>query len=416
MTRVVSIKGLLGFGANESLEALLARLSQLRAWRPFDERAVHFVAKFSQKLLTDKTVREYPELIALGHWFRKAHLMEMADTHRSHIRSGEVLVGRGLVFHLAPSNVDSVFMYSWLLSLLAGNTNLIRVSQKGGQQLELLIKILNELSQAAENAEVAERFALITYSHDERTTRTISEACMMRVVWGGDDTVRAIRSIPLRPVATELCFADRFSVAALNAAVVIQVNEHSFKELVKGFYNDTFWFAQQACSSPRVVAWVGNDKEIKGARQKFWPALEEYIHQQHTENAPAMVMARLGAAFEYAAHGIATLSENESLSNYPVRLAMSKPDMHGVRGIHCGNGLFLQININHLNELGAKLSEKEQTLSVYGFEENDYLALIDELPPRALDRIVPVGSALAFDKIWDGQNLMTSFVRIISWK
>lgn len=415
MTQNMPIQNLLSVDGNNNLHVILARLCELRAWRPFDERAVHFVSSFSQKLLTNKCIREFPELMALGHWFRKANLMEMAN-HCKHTRPGQVQVGRGLVFHLAPSNVDSIFMYSWLLSLLAGNANLIRISQKGGQQQEILIELLNKLVQAPEHHEVAERFVLITYGHDVHITQTISEACMMRVVWGGDETVRTIRSIPLRPVATELCFADRFSVAALAASAVLQANEHELKELVKGFYNDAFWFAQQACSSPRLVVWIGNDEEIQKASQKFWSELESYIQHQQAVNAPAMVMARLGAVFEYAALKLARLSEDDRLSDFPVRLNMQTPGMNSIRGIHCGNGLFLQTHISHLSELGAKLSENEQTVSAYGFQEDDFLALIEELPARALDRIVPVGSALAFNHVWDGQDLITSFTRIVSLK
>jgi hypothetical protein len=32
-----------------------------------------------------------------------------------------------------------------------------------------------------------------------------------------------------------------------------------------------------------------------------------------------------------------------------------------------------------------------------------------------LDRIVPVGTALTFDPVWDGQELITSFTRRITW-
>ncbi|MFC6804089.1 acyl-CoA reductase [Deinococcus caeni] len=37
---------------------------------------------------------------------------------------------RGLVFHVPPANVDTIFIYSWLMSVLAGNRNVIRLSSR----------------------------------------------------------------------------------------------------------------------------------------------------------------------------------------------------------------------------------------------------------------------------------------------
>jgi hypothetical protein len=414
MRQTSTIQALLGTSPGEDLSTILQRLDFLPAWRPFDERVVNFIGKFSQKILTSPCVRDFPELAALGHWFRKARLVEMARTYCIPV-NGQVQIGRGLAFHLAPANVDSVFMYSWLISLLAGNTNLVRVSQKGGPQQEFLITILQEISRIPDQAEVADRFVLLTYPHDDSITEQISEACMVRVIWGGDATVRTIRSVPLRPTAIELCFADRFSAAALSAKAVSEADIGAFKELIQGFYNDTFWFAQQACSSPRMIAWVGSEADVEAAKRRFWPALSKEVEARGAENAPAMVMARLGAVFEYAAHGLAELSNEVRLDDFPAKLELTTNRLNEIREIHCGNGLFLQMQIQTLAELGPKLTDKEQTLSVYGFEEQDYLDIISTLPPRALDRMVPVGAALAFDPVWDGQDLVTSFTRLITW-
>lgn len=414
MSQTASIQALLGTAPDENLASILDRLSSLPAWRPFDERVVNFVGKLSQKILTAPSVRNFPELAALGHWFRKARLLDMARTYCRPVK-GQVQVGRGLAFHLAPSNVDSVFMYSWLISLLAGNTNLVRVSQKGGAEQAFLVTILQELAQKSEHVDVADRFVLLTYPHNDRITEQISEACMVRVIWGGDATVRAIRAIPLRPMATELCFADRFSAAALSAESVRTADNPAFKELIQGFYNDTYWFAQQACSSPRMVAWVGSEADVEAAKKRFWPALTKEVEARGAENAPAMVMARLGAAFEYAAYGLAELSNESSIVDFPAKLELTTNSLNEIREIHCGNGLFVQMRIQTLAELGPKLTDKEQTLSVYGFDQQDYLDFIITLPARALDRIVPVGTALAFDPVWDGQELITSFTRLVTW-
>jgi hypothetical protein len=392
---------------------ILADLTALPAWRPFDTRLVNFVGKLSQLLLSDRRVREFPEFAALGHWFRKARLNELSRQLDDQTIPG-MRIGRGLAFHLAPANVDSVFMYSWLLSLLAGNTNIIRVSQKGGDQLDFIIEILRKICHQDEFGDVARRFVILTYPHDRALTQEISEACMVRVIWGGDTTVREIRAIPLRPMATEMCFADRFSAAAMDAAAILKLDDKGFGDLIHGFYVDTFWFGQQACSSPRLVAWIGSEQDIQAAQARFWSRLEIEVRHQQSENSPGMVMARLGALFEFAAEGLGSLPLGTSLSNFPATLDLSRPELDRVRQIHCGNGLFVQVKLQSLQELGPHLRDKDQTLAVFGFTRSDFEALVACLPARALDRITPVGNALTFDPIWDGQDLLVSLTRIIT--
>ncbi len=98
---------------------------------------------------------------------------------------------------------------------------------------------------------------VVTYGHDDAITARISLACDARLVWGGDATVAKVRSIPLKPVAVDAGFADRFSFAAFSAEQVCDDDEQALRETVRRFANDTLWFSQQACSSPRAVFWIG---------------------------------------------------------------------------------------------------------------------------------------------------------------
>ncbi len=393
-----------------SLSDVLHRLGALRPWRPFDQRLVEFVARLSRNLLADPRIREFPELAALGHWFRKARLMEMARTHGSGYQGG-VRLGRGLAFHIAPANVDSVFMYSWLLSLLAGNSNIVRVSQNASPQQALLVNLLRGLCADNDFADVAARIVLVTYPHEREITRQLSQACAVRLVWGGDATVDEIRSIHLRPTATELCFPDRFSLAAINASAILELDEKALLNLVHGFYNDAFWFAQQACSSPRMVTWIGEPGDVKLARDRFWPVLAAEVVRRHPENSSAMVMSRLGAAFESAAALPAVPALSTALAAYPLVLNTNCSDFGVLRYTHCGNGFFFQQTLEALIDLAPRLTDKDQTLSVFGFGTEQIADFISQLPARAIDRIVPIGKALDFDVIWDGQDFISSLTR-----
>jgi hypothetical protein len=393
------------------LSDILQKLSVTAAWQPFDIRSVAFVKRFSQRLLTSAGIRLHPELAALGHWFRGANLQHLSQKYPSDNMDSFVL-GRGLAFHVAPSNVDSVFMYSWLLSLLAGNVNLVRVSQKASPAQTFLITVLSQTLAEDVGIPIQGRIVLVTYPHDDLITTDISNACHMRVVWGGDETVRKLRSIPLRPTANEICFPDRFSACAIEAEALLTLDDTSLSKLASGFYNDAFWFAQQACSSPRLVAWVGHPRRIAAARLRFWQALEQELLLREPENSEAMSMARVAATYEYAGAALARPEQSAGLlPNQPLRLKLEQPLNEKAKAIHCGNGLFLELSLFKLVDLAPQLSHKEQTLAVYGFSREHLKELALALPPRALDRFAPIGDALSFAPVWDGQDLITAFSR-----
>lgn len=407
------IQFFLGTAPSSKLEEVLAKSTALPAWAPFDPRAITFVSKFSQTLLTHPQIRAFPELAAMAHWFRAARLRDLAQRCLQPVDA--VLRGRGLVFHLAPANVDSVAMYSWLIALLAGNVNWVRVSQKSSKQFDFLLAVLHQtLADEKVGQAVAGRVVLLTYPHDEAVTRIVSSVAMCRVVWGGDATVAAIRAIPLRPSAIELCFPDRFSAAALNACAVLALDDSALNAQAASFYNDAFWFAQQACSSPRLLVWVGNAADCSQAQKRFWTAVQAQVIAHQGENTAAMNMSRLGAAFDMAAQALAYPTPGQAAGTYPMRLALEQPLNQAMKNLHCGNGLFLERRLDCLRDLAPQLSDKEQTLSILGFDRAELLDFVDSLPPRAIDRIVPFGGALSFAPVWDGIDLFAAFTRQIS--
>ena len=279
------IQFFLGAEPGADLQQTLAHSHAQSAWAPFDPRAVAFVAKFSQKLLTHPRIRAYPELAALAHWFRAARLRELAQA--CHEPADAVLRGRGLVFHLAPANVDSVAMYSWLIALLAGNVNWVRVSQKPSAQFDFILSVLQHtLTQDDAGRAVAGRVLLFTYPHDDAITRAVSAAAQCRVVWGGDATVAAIRAIPLRPSATELCFPDRFSAAAIRASAVLSLDATALK--TKPPPSTTTPSGLASRPAPRPGCWPGSAAPPTAPRRSnaFGPPCKRKWHASSQKTTP----------------------------------------------------------------------------------------------------------------------------------
>lgn len=377
---------------------------------PFSEVVVNFLEELSKKLLKNSGLRKYPELVALGYWLRKSNIKTLQNEFFRRT-NGKVVKPRGVVLHFAPSNVDTIFVYSWVLSLLIGNKNIIRISQNENEPLHKLVAIINECLNKDQYLPIKERLFVCSYEHNDQMTEFLSNYCQTRVIWGGDQTVRTIKQIPLNPLATELVFADRFSLVALSASAILEIPEEDFSRLVNNFYNDVFTFDQLACSSPRLVVWTGVEEQVLKAKNKFWDRLDNLIKEKSYNVAPALNVSRLSTTFYLAAQQYTT--NVPSLFQREVKRVEVNEFNDEIRKIHCGAGLFIEWTVLSLNEVASSLSDKDQTLSYFGYEKEELVQFLHCIQNRAIDRIVPVGQALNFSQIWDGYDLLLSFTREI---
>jgi hypothetical protein len=81
---------------------------------------------------------------------------------------------------------------------------------------------------------------------------------------------------------------------------------------------------------------------------------------------------------------------------------------------HPGGGLLFQVGVERLDALAPILTARDQTLSHFGFERAELVAFVHRLGASAFDRLVPVGSALQFDRVWDGFDLIAQFTRNVT--
>jgi hypothetical protein len=381
----------------------LSELGKREPMVPFAPEALQFIQELSQRLLR---LRQYPPYVALGYWLRKAHIAELRRLWLDLTRQ-RIVRPRGTVFHIAPSNVDTIFVYSWMLSLLAGNRNIIRLSSKKPPETDELLAVLTEVLSDPRFAAVSRRTAILTYEHDDEVTAYLSSICHTRVIWGGDATVRAIRRIPLSPTANELAFPNRFSFAVIRASAFGKADSEAKREVVRQFYNDVFWFAQMACSSPRILCWIGSEDETAEAQELFWRLMDRAVEEQHPELTPAWQVQKLAASYALAA-------EHET-NRVDWRPAFARVIMDGLpegaRERHCGAGLIYECRYADLAEVASMVVDADQTLTYFGYSREELADFVRLIPARGIDRIVPIGQALNFDAVWDGQNFLQSFSR-----
>ncbi|MFI9589576.1 acyl-CoA reductase [Nonomuraea sp. NPDC052265] len=388
------------------VEDLLAQLRQGVTLEVGDERMRAFLAAFGKRLLRPALARRHPELGSLGFFLRPSELARTLEG----LRTSHVRVPRGLVFHLPPANVDTVFVYSWALSALMGNRNVVRLSPRAGAVAEVIIDTLRE-SLADADPVVAATQRIVSYDRRaEAVTAGLSAACDLRVIWGGDDTVREVRRHPLAPHARDLTFPDRSSFAVVNAAAWLCAPRAARVAAAEGFVNDSYWFDQAACSSPRTVFWVGADGDCEAARGDFTEQVSRVLAGRGWDVDAAMAVEKRVSVYGLAADGLVDLIEfrGNALANVTLAAAAAMPRRW------LGAGTFAHARVRTLAELIPMVERKDQTLTHFGFSLGELEDLARGLAGRGVDRMVPVGSALSFHRVWDGVDLPGEFTRLVT--
>ena len=259
--------------------------------------------------MRDPRSRPLPQMVAVGFWLRRAEVQRLADRFAALEEAGAIRVPRGLAFHVPPTNVDTVFMYSLIVSFLVGNRNLVRVSpNRPSEQATLLCELLRDVLAEERFAAFADELVVVSYSHEAEPTALVSQEADVRLLWGGDESIDRLRAVPVRPGTHDLTFGDRFSFAVLRPDAVLQPAQSSLHTLAEELFNDAYWFDQLACSSPRLLVWVGSREEVDDARRVLFAELSQVIAAKGYALEPGASISKLnflyGAVIDRPVEGV----------------------------------------------------------------------------------------------------------------
>jgi hypothetical protein len=385
------------------------KLCAIHTLPAFDSDLCAFVEAFSRCLMHSSEARAFPELTALGFWFRKAAVENLRKQYEQR-RGDAMLEPRGTVLHFAPANVDTIFVYSWFLSLLTGNRNIVRVSSKGSPQVNCLIDILVNLLADSAHEKILQRTTLLQCDADEEITGWLSAMCDVRVIWGSNDTVQQIRRSPLPPASIDVVFTTKYSIAVVHAQRFLDASENQKELWAEAFYNDAYGFDQMACSSPRLVLWIGTQEQATAAAKEFWPRVERVLACRHERFDDLDYVNKLVAVDALAIE--TSVRYNPCTNNDLTRLWLTEPALHIDH--HCGAGLFFESVIADLEAIRPLLDRTVQTVSYAGFLKEELREFVISGPLCGIDRIVPFGQALDFSPVWDGFDILRAFMREIA--
>lgn len=391
----------------------VAGMPHMAALEPFADGMLDMLNDVSRLLMADREAREYPDVVTFAFWIRKASVLKLKE--RFHKEDGNIRLGRGVAFHIAPSNVPVNFAYSLAAGLLTGNANIVRVPSKDFPQVRIITGAFAGALQMEKNRGLAGYVCLVRYGRDQEANDLFSSIADTRVIWGGDATVGEIRKSPLAPRAGEVTFADRFSIAVVDSDVYMEMDDKD--RVAEDFYNDTYLTDQNACTSPRLVAWMGSRREE--AKDEFWGRLHELVkrryHFQPIQGVDKLTGSCLAAAYTAIQDAPEDAGSEARIEphtdNLLVRVRVPRI-REGLMELKGNSGYFLEYDCGDIMELkGLCRDSRCQTVAYIGSAGMVRPLLTSGI--RGIDRVVPVGRTMDFDLIWDGYDLYGRLTRVI---
>lgn len=385
-------------------ERILKKMSALPVGMPFEEGRIDFLNQVSRELLSDRKAREYPDVVTFAFWIRKAN---MEQERKEFLSNNRFCMGRGVVFHIAPSNVAVNYAYSFAVGFVLGNGGIVRLPSKEFPQVELINRAVRKALEKGEYERWRDVIVFLRYERNQEVNDYLSSFCDVRVIWGGDSTIREIRKSELPPRAGEITFADRYSLCVIDAEEYMAVADKD--RLAMDFYNDTYLTDQNACTSPKLVCWLGEKGRIGQAKELFWERLwnvvsEKYVFQsvQYVDKLVNCCMAAV------AAKGIHVVKMKD---NRIVRIEVERldPVIQEYRG---DSGTFYECEISDVMELAPICNGKVQTVVMVGDRKRMGSLIMSGV--KGIDRVVEVGKSMEFGFVWDGIDLRERLTRRVT--
>jgi hypothetical protein len=373
-------------------------------WKNFSNEVIEFLEALSKELRDYNELRLFPDIAAFAFFCRGANLLSLVKQYESN----KLVVGRGLIFHLTPSNVPVNFAFSWVAGLLTGNINIVRLPSETFKQVDIIVEAINKISDSDAFTRVVKRSLFIRYEKHSQATKELSAICDIRIIWGGDSKIFDIRKFPLKAKSYDIPFADRYSLSVFHTDGFYP--GHDFSKLARLLYNDALINDQNACTSPHLILWIGPEDLSRNLRLYLWSELNKLV-EERLQQQPNIALDKLNAfCIQSNSFKIKRLEPFENNNLWFVELLELNP---GLEEFKCHSGYFLEFFSQNLDDIKMIVSQKYQTLSYFGFERDFLIEHLSKLQLSGIDRVVQIGRGQEFSLFWDGYDLVRMLTRTV---
>jgi hypothetical protein len=398
------------------ISAAAAELRQAIATDPLSPSDVMTIFESWAKELDARELDEIPGIVFLRMWLRRGTLEPIIarELGAGALSGGWTESGRarlrafplGVVGHWPAANVEIQPILSMTCALLGGNAALVRVPRG---LVDLTHALMERLTQSDPSERLTRRIFMASFDHNRRDLHeAMAKSVDGAMIWGGQDAVLEVRSLPFPHWTRIATFGPRMSVAALDATA--WSNPDDQKTWCLRLARDVWQFDQQACSSPQIV-FLERDPQQSAA--SFMTHLQQAFENENRAHPRRTIASALTSAI-CQARAAWLLKDSSHAAVFPLG-----PDWTLLFGSGSelpqpvqGKTLFV-LEVDNLHEAISKLDGNVQTLGLgmADAEKENKLAML--AGQRGIDRIVKLGRMHTFVPPWDGVDLIRPMVRMV---
>jgi hypothetical protein len=312
----------------------------------------------------------------------------------------------GVVGHWPAANIEIQPVLSMTCALLGGNACLVRVPS--GLD-DLTRRLICKLDQCDHKGALTPRVRMLVFDHARQDLQeAMARAVDGAMIWGGEEAVLQVRSLPFPHWARLAVFGPRISVAAMDADSWCNIEER--ESWCRRIARDVWQFDQQACSSPQVLFLEKKngyscDEFVQSLKTAF--KLENRLHPRQTIPAgltTAICQARASWLLDDVAHRSIFSPGPDWTLLLGSGSEIPKPTQGKTLSV---------LEVDDLLDPLDKLDGNVQTLGLAVADAEREVKLASCAARRGVDRIVKLGRMHVFAPPWDGVDLIRPMVRVV---
>jgi len=312
----------------------------------------------------------------------------------------------GVVGHWPAGNVEIQPILSMTCALLGGNAALVRIPSG---LVELTQQLMEKLVMSDTDELLTRRIFMAAFDHDRQDLqKAMAQAVDGAMIWGGEESVLRIRALPFPHWARIAVFGPRLSVAAMDAGMWGNPDEH--ETWCRRIARDVWQFDQQACSSPQVLFL---EKRNGHSTAQFLAALRRAFEIENQAHPRRAIAGALTSAISQA-RASWLLNDTTHKAVFP-----KGPDWTLLVGSGSDIPQPIQgktltvLEVDNLSDPISKFDGNVQTLGLGIAEPEKEKTLALLAGNRGVDRIVKLGQMHVFVPPWDGVDLIRPMVRMV---
>jgi len=381
------------------------------------EAIIKILSALGKELIKNKALLTKEGIYYLATWLRESNLNNYISinckdkTYLDDFKNIEKDIfiraqPRGLVCHWIAGNVPTLAVLSLIQSIIAKNTNIVRVPKEVVKEVVEILKPLQNVSinykgKNYSGGNILKSFSIIYFpSENLELNKQFSLLADCKVIWGGKDAVASILKLPQREHCENIVFGPKYSFSVVDEKSVAKQ-----PDLLKKMIMDIILFQQNACSSSHVIFYELKDrKKIKDFTINLGESFEE-VSRKYPKPKDTSFSDILNIRGKYLLDpdkdvesskelDWTILSDNELRLEEPIksRTVFVKP-------------------IDSALDVIPLITPKIQTIGLAISDQNKLKNFCEKATFKGVSRCVPVGSMNDYDTPWDGLLFIDRLVR-----